>query len=94
MPSAYEVLGVPEDASDQVIKTAYRKAAGAAHPDKRGGDAERFIAIQAAFEILRNAERRAQHDLDPEGTLGTQIWHEKRKAQLKRRRSRLSKLYD
>ena len=65
MPSAYEVLGIATDASDRAIKAAYRKKAAEAHPDK-GGDPERFLRIQAAFEVLRDPDRRAQHDRDPE----------------------------
>lgn len=47
----HEVLGVPENAHSEEIKAAYRKLAQLHHPDK-GGDAERFKEIKAAYETL------------------------------------------
>ena len=59
--SPYEILGVPEGASQAVIKKAYRKLAREYHPDKTGGDKakeEEFKKIQATYETIcgKNAE--------------------------------------
>ena len=61
----YAVLGVPRDASEADIKKAYRKLAMEFHPDRTGGDKaseERFKEVTEAYEVLRDAERRAAYD--------------------------------
>lgn len=60
----YETLGVAQDATPETIKAAYRKRAQQAHPDRdaTAGSGERFRAIQQAFEVLSDPERRAQYD--------------------------------
>lgn len=57
----YEILGVDKGASPDEIKTAYRKKAQETHPDK-GGDADQFKAVQQAYEILSNPDKRALYD--------------------------------
>ena len=52
----YEVLGIQFDATCEEIKKAWREKARKHHPDK-GGDAEKFAAIQKAFETLSDAVR-------------------------------------
>ena len=49
--SALEVLGLEEDADDEIIKQRYRELAIIHHPDK-GGDANTFIRIRQAYETL------------------------------------------
>lgn len=49
---AFEVLGLPVNASWDEVQKSYRKLAAQHHPD-RGGDALRFIVIRQAYEILR-----------------------------------------
>lgn len=58
----YEVLGVPKDATEAQIKSAYRKASAAAHPDRQGGSHERMQLLNAAYAILRDPEARKQWD--------------------------------
>lgn len=58
----YETLGVPNNASTDDIKKAYRKLAMKHHPDKPGGDPELFKKINQAHETLSNPERRAHYD--------------------------------
>ena len=57
----YEVLEVPQTASPQQIKKAYKKMALRYHPD-RGGDVEKFKEINAANEVLSNPEKRKTYD--------------------------------
>lgn len=58
----YEMLGIDKDASQDEIRKAYRKAANRDHPDKKGGDKERFQAIKHAYEILGDETSRAIYD--------------------------------
>jgi curved DNA-binding protein CbpA len=61
MTTLYKILGVDSTATDDEIKAAYRSNAQRAHPDK-GGSVEQFQAIQKAYEVLRDPQRRANYD--------------------------------
>jgi curved DNA-binding protein len=60
----YEVLGVPRDATQEVIKSAYRKLARKYHPDvSKLADAEtRFKELGEAYAVLKDPEKRAAYD--------------------------------
>lgn len=61
----YEILGVSRSATPEEIKKAYRKVAIQYHPDKNPGDKEaeeKFKEAAEAYEVLSNAEKRAQYD--------------------------------
>ena len=61
----YEVLGVTRDASDQELKTAYRRLAMQFHPDRNPGDAEaeeKFKECSEAYQVLTDAQKRAAYD--------------------------------
>jgi DnaJ-like protein len=61
----YRVLGVNTEASRQDITRAYRRAASAAHPDTRPQDPDataRFQAVTDAYDLLKDAGRRAEYD--------------------------------
>ncbi|HOE74872.1 MAG TPA: DnaJ domain-containing protein [bacterium] len=57
----YDILGVSKTASADEIKRAYRKKAHQHHPDK-GGDEKKFKEINEAYQVLGNAQKRAQYD--------------------------------
>src|ERR1700750_2721230 len=60
----YEILGVSKTATPDEIKKAYRKVAIQFHPDKNPDNKEaeeKFKEAAEAYEILRNAEKRAQY---------------------------------
>ncbi len=58
----YEVLGVSRDVSDADLKKAYRKLAHKYHPDKDGGDEDKFKEVNEAYSILSDKNKRAQYD--------------------------------
>ena len=61
MKSLYEILGVAKNSSTIVIKEAFKKLAMEHHPDK-GGDADEFIKVQQAYEILSDPKSRKLYD--------------------------------
>jgi molecular chaperone DnaJ len=61
----YQVLGVPEKATADEIKKAYRKLAKQHHPDANPNhpqSAERFKEVGEAYSVLSDAEKRKQYD--------------------------------
>jgi curved DNA-binding protein len=60
----YQTLGVPRTANADEIKRAYRKLARRFHPDvsKEAQAEERFKEVQEAYEVLKDAEKRAAYD--------------------------------
>ena len=60
----YAVLGVDKKASQDDIKHAYRRLARKYHPDvsKEANAEEKFKDLQEAYEVLRDAEKRAAYD--------------------------------
>jgi molecular chaperone DnaJ len=61
----YKVLGVPETATAEEVKKAYRKLAQTHHPDANPGDAgaeDKFKGISEAYAILSDPEQRKEYD--------------------------------
>lgn len=61
----YDLLGIPRDAPDSVIKKAYRQMARRYHPDKHPGDTkmeQKFKDISQAYEVLSDREKRQMYD--------------------------------
>jgi len=66
MSNHYEVLGVPETASQEDIKKAYRKLSLQYHPDRNSNSAEsttKFQSISSAYETIGDEEKRRQYDM-------------------------------
>ncbi|GAA2175089.1 molecular chaperone DnaJ [Agrococcus versicolor] len=68
MSDHYEVLGVPREASQDDIKRAYRKLARQLHPDVNPSSdaAERFKDVTHAYDVLSDAQSRADYDRGPQ----------------------------
>jgi hypothetical protein len=65
-PTYYDVLQVERHASPERVRAAYRRMAQKYHPDKMPGNANAvraMAAINAAYDVLSDPQRRAEHDL-------------------------------
>lgn len=62
MKDYYTILGVPHNASKDDIKKAYRRLAHQYHPDKAGGNEQKFKEVAEAYHILGDEQKRAQYD--------------------------------
>ncbi len=62
----YKVLGVPRDAPDEEIRSAYRKLAKQLHPDlnpvNKASAEERFKKVSGAYDIVGDPVKRKQYD--------------------------------
>ena len=57
----YNLLGVARNATEAEIKAAYRALVKQHHPDA-GGDEVQIVALNAAWEVLGEGERRRAYD--------------------------------
>jgi len=73
MRDPYTVLGVPRGASDDEIKSAYRKLAKKLHPDVNPGKRaveQQFKEVTAAYDFLSDPQKRQRYDrgeIGPDG---------------------------
>ena len=76
--SLYETLEVSENASSDEIKKAYRKLARKYHPDvnKEKDAEEKFKEINAAYEVLSDAQKKQQYDQFGDQMFGGQNFHD------------------
>jgi molecular chaperone DnaJ len=61
----YDVLGVQRTASEQDLKSAFRKLAKDHHPDRNPGDTaaeQKFKELNEAYEVLKDPQKRAAYD--------------------------------
>ncbi len=76
MKDPYEVLGLQKTANEAAIRAAYRKLAKRHHPDLNPGKpeaAERFKEINAANDILSDADKRARFDRGEIDAAGNEV---------------------
>lgn len=78
-PSLYEILELEPTATLKEIKAAWRRLSQKYHPDKYEGDAEKILAINKAYEILKDKRKRTEYDAS--GTINskneeTQLRHD------------------
>jgi len=59
----YDILGVDKKASKDEIKRAFRTLAHKYHPDKKGGNAEKFKEASEAYSVLSDDQKRSQYDM-------------------------------
>ncbi len=65
MKNYYEILGIPDTATLDEIRKAYRKLSKKFHPDKNDGDPffeNKFKEINEAYEVLSNPEKRTAYN--------------------------------
>ena len=77
----YEELELKVNATQSEIKSSYRRLVKKHHPDA-GGEKERFLAIQGAWETLNNPLKKAQYDkalfsIKQSSNFNTENWEEK-----------------
>jgi len=58
----YRVLGVPPLATGEEIRARWRDVVKECHPDAGSGSSERFRAINAAYNVLGDPERRVEYE--------------------------------
>lgn len=58
----YKILGIKKDADGKAIKAAYRRQSAVHHPDKAGGDTEKFQQVKLAYDVLSDPGRKARYD--------------------------------
>jgi molecular chaperone DnaJ len=66
----YNTLWISEDASQDEIKKAFKKLAVKHHPDKPGGDKEKFQEANEAHAVLSDEKKRQQYDMMRKGWFG------------------------
>ena len=76
----YEILGVSKTASNDEVKSAYRKLAMQHHPDRNPDNKEseeKFKEATEAYEVLSDANKRSRYDqFGHQGIRGGQDFHQ------------------
>ena len=72
----YAVLGVPRDASEARIDSAWRSRVKQAHPDL-GGDADEFRDVVVAYRVLSDPSQRRRYDMATRSPAPDPAWEER-----------------
>lgn len=83
MKDHYAILGIPRSADEETIKKAFRQLSKEFHPDLHPNDlfaADKFIEVKEAYEVLRDAQKRAAYDAHYETLLGNKATFDRREA--------------
>lgn len=59
----YKILKISENASQEEIKSSFRKLALVYHPDRSTGNQAAFVAISEAYSVLSNLDKKRIYDL-------------------------------
>jgi molecular chaperone DnaJ len=70
----YQILEIPQNATPDDIKKAFRQLSLKYHPDKNPEGSERFKEINEAFQVLSDAGKRRTYDLQRAGAFGSSNW--------------------
>ncbi|RYP76303.1 hypothetical protein DL769_003643 [Monosporascus sp. CRB-8-3] len=90
----YALLGVSRNSNQQEIRSGYYSEALKHHPDKNASDPgarTRFQAIQTAYDVLSDPEKRRIYDLASAGKEETQAKHDSQPGNSRRRRREANK---
>ena len=66
----YKILQVDEKAHPDVVRAAYRVLARAYHPDVEGGSVEKMVALNNAWAVISDENKRAAYDQTRAGFTG------------------------
>jgi molecular chaperone DnaJ len=58
----YKILGLEKGATKEDVKKAFRKMASKYHPDKQGGDEEKYKEVTEAYAVLGDDKKKAEYD--------------------------------
>lgn len=90
----YNILGLPNFASTDEVRSSFRKLAVLYHPDKNPGDAaaeEHFKQISAAYNILGDEQKKREYDMRLTG-IYTYIHEETPEEKLRKRREQVARM--
>lgn len=82
MKTYYDILGVDKSASTNDIKIAYRRLIAKYHPDKGTYDKQAVLALNHAYQVLKDPKKRQSYDQTLHSNdFGQQVWRFFDKAQ-------------
>ena len=71
----YNVLGVDKGITQEDLKKTYKKLSKQYHPDKKGGNEEKFKEISEAYNTLGDEQKRREYDMGGRNTFGGHHHH-------------------
>ena len=66
----YSILGVDRGISQDDLKKTYKTLSKQYHPDKKGGNEEKFKEISEAYNVLGDEQKRREHDMGGRSPFG------------------------